>query len=135
MRRHSRIERWSEPFPADPGRAELSGSTRARREEGDAHTRDRCRAHHRVRTGRGHRRYRRCRSDRACAHDTLQPTLAMARGGALRCACESTGPVSEVTAAAISRPFRHRPLNCGAVEKSIYAITARIRRLRLDWGP
>ena len=47
--------------------------------------------------------------------DPLQPTLAVARRGALRCAGEGARPVSEVTAATIPRSFRHRALKCGAV--------------------
>ena len=48
LRRHSRIERRSHSVPADSGRSELPGATRARREEGDAHARDRRRPHYRV---------------------------------------------------------------------------------------
>jgi 2,4-dienoyl-CoA reductase-like NADH-dependent reductase (Old Yellow Enzyme family) len=46
--RFTRFERRSHSVPADPGWSELSGATRARREEGNAHTRDRCRAHYGV---------------------------------------------------------------------------------------
>jgi 2,4-dienoyl-CoA reductase-like NADH-dependent reductase (Old Yellow Enzyme family) len=48
LRSHSRIERRSHTGPADPARTELSGATRARSEEGNAHTGDRRRAHYRV---------------------------------------------------------------------------------------
>src|SRR6266478_1546130 len=47
-RRHPRIERRSHSVPAHPSRPELSGATRARREEGNAHARDRRRAHYPV---------------------------------------------------------------------------------------
>jgi hypothetical protein len=44
LRRHSRIERRSHSIPADPAGTELSGATRARREEGNTHAGDRRRA-------------------------------------------------------------------------------------------
>jgi len=48
------------------------------------------------------------------ALDPLQPALAVACRCAFRCACESARTVSEITASAISRPFRHRALRSSA---------------------
>ena len=104
--RDSRLERRPASRAADPGGSELSGAACPCGQVRRAYPGDCRRADQRLRSGRGDRRDRRCRHDRAGARDPLRSALAMARRRGTWRPGSRAQSVSSFRAATVQRPVR-----------------------------